>query len=443
VTTWVRELEQVGLTSGEAEGETGSFEVRLPPQPSSVAEARHHVRDLLLSAGRDDLVETATLLVSEVVTNALLHAGTDIDLAGDVGADGLRVTVRDGSLHFPSRRRYAATAGTGRGLLMLESMVDDWGVTQHRDGKTVWFRVAHADGDEVPVELLTRGRDGQRPRQESVPVELLNMPLLLHAAWQEHAEALLREYLLASLDSEDHDPIQMHAEATDAIAVLEEHVPHTQVAMSPDGLMGDPTEPGVSAALLHLPVPLASVPHFETLDRAIEAALDLSREGLVLTAPTQPEVQSFRRWLCRQVLRQAAGAAPEPWAVPATDRAELNPPPGWDPATVAEATYGVVAADQTSRILAVSGPAASLLGYDDPAELVGNRIVSIVPERYRQAHVAGFTMFLLVGRRPLLGKPVVLPALCKDGSEVDVELTVTDLPVGEGHSVLLAEIRPV
>ena len=51
------------------------------------------------------------------------------------------------------------------------------------------------------------------------------MPLLLHAAWQEHAEALLREYLLASLDGEGDDPIQMHAEATDAIAVLEEHVP--------------------------------------------------------------------------------------------------------------------------------------------------------------------------------------------------------------------------
>ena len=52
------------------------------------------------------------------------------------------------------------------------------------------------------------------------------MPLLLHAAWQEHAEALLREYLLASLDAESGvDPIQVHAEATDAIAVLEEHVP--------------------------------------------------------------------------------------------------------------------------------------------------------------------------------------------------------------------------
>ena len=52
----------------------------------------------------------------------------------------------------------------------------------------------------------------------------------------------------------------------------------------------------------------------------------------------------------------------------------------------------------------MSPEAAAILGYDDAAELVGQRIVSIVPERYRQAHVAGFTMYLLVGRKPLLDR---------------------------------------
>ena len=69
-------------TTSRVTGHDGAFEVRLPPQPSSVAEARRHVRDLLERSGREDLMETAVLLVSEVVTNALLHAGTDIDLTG-------------------------------------------------------------------------------------------------------------------------------------------------------------------------------------------------------------------------------------------------------------------------------------------------------------------------------------------------------------------------
>ena len=434
----------MGLTSSTA-GQRRAFEARLPPQPSSVAEARQHVRDLLLEAGREDLVENAVLLVSEVVTNALLHAGTDIELAARLDRQGLRVEVGDGSQHLPTRRRYGPSAGTGRGLMMLESLVDDWGVSVHRQGKTVWFRTSGADDDlDNPVSPRTQHSRRRLRGQTKIAVELHNMPLLLHAAWQEHAEALLREYLLASLDSEDEeDPIQVHAEATDAIAVLEEHVPRAEVAMEPDRLMGDATEPRVSAALLQLPVPTESVAHFETLDRTIEAALDLSREGLVLTPPTQPEVQAFRRWLCGQVVGQAAGEEPEPWEVPHESDREVTFPAGWDTTVVTGAEHGVIAADQSSHIVAVSAEAARILGYDDPSELVGRRIVAIVPERFRQAHVAGFTMYLLVGRKPLLDATVELPALCKDGTEVDVELTVRAQPAGLGRSVLLADIRPL
>jgi PAS domain S-box-containing protein len=101
----------------------------------------------------------------------------------------------------------------------------------------------------------------------------------------------------------------------------------------------------------------------------------------------------------------------------------------------------VVAANSHSQIIAVSPEAARILGYEDAADLVGRRIVSIVPHRLRQAHLAGFTMYLLVGRRPLLGTPVVVPALRRDGTEVDIELLVRDTGLGEGPSVLLADIR--
>jgi PAS domain S-box-containing protein len=423
-------------------GRDGSFSVRLAPQPTSVAAARRHVRALLEDTGREDLVESAVLVVSELATNALLHAGSDIDLAGTVDSSGLRVEVGDGSSHLPSRRRYAATSGTGRGLLMLESIVDDWGVTQHAGGKTVWFHLSAVGNElESPVSPRTIDTAPSSSPGESVPVELQNMPLLLHAAWQEHAEALLREYLLASLDDDGPDSIQMHADAIDAIAVLEEHVPPAPIALENDLVLNEAVEPHVSAERIELPVPRESVAHFETLDRAIEAALDLSREGLVLAAPTQPELQTFRRWMCRQVLRQAAGGTPEPWSVPAGNpRRELVVPPEWDPATVTGAQGGVIAADERSHILAVSPAAAEILGYDDPEDLVGTGLTTIIPERYRQAHLAGFTMYLLVGRKPLLDRPVQVPALRADGVEVDVVLLIRHHAVGDGHSVLLADI---
>jgi PAS domain S-box-containing protein len=423
---------------------TQSLDVTLPPQPASVAEARQRVRDLLVAHGRDDLLDAAVLLVSELVTNALLHAATDIGVSATLDGEGLHVGVSDGSRHLPSRREYGPTSGTGRGLLMLESMVDEWGVTQRRDGKTVWFRLSAAEvHPHAASSPDTAHPQRLRSREKTVPVELRNMPLLLHAAWQEHAEALLREYLLVGLESDDTDPIQIHADATDAIAVLEEHIPRAPVPMEPDRIMGDAIEPRVSASRLEVPVPVDSVSHFATLDRAIEAALDLSQDGLVLTPPTQPEVQAFRRWLVRQVLDQANGGAAEPWSVPEgdEDEDELTVPPEWVPESVSDADHPEIAADHANRILAVSGPAADILGYDDPADLVGERIVTIVPERYRQAHVAGFTMYLLVGRRPLIDSPVVVPALRRDGTEVDVELLVREQAVSPGRSVLIADLR--
>jgi PAS domain S-box-containing protein len=116
---------------------------------------------------------------------------------------------------------------------------------------------------------------------------------------------------------------------------------------------------------------------------------------------------------------------------------------GGNTPTLPHAPTATVAADEANRIIAVSPAALELLGYDGPDDLVGSRIVAIVPERFRQAHIAGFTMYLLVGRKPLLERPVQVPALRRDGTETDVEMTVRVERVGEGRKVFVATLRPV
>ena len=111
------------------------------------------VRELLTAAGRDDLVETAELLVSEIVTNAIVHAGTPIDVAVSFVDGGLRVEVTDGSPHVPSPRDYGPSAGTGRGLMLLEELGEDWGVLPEDPGKTVWFHIATDPGTIVAARL--------------------------------------------------------------------------------------------------------------------------------------------------------------------------------------------------------------------------------------------------------------------------------------------------
>lgn len=427
----------------------GDVSRRLPPVPASVPEARRLVRDLLWTAGREDLEDTAALLVSEIVTNALLHAGTPINIAARLEDRRLRVEVRDGSLHLPVPRRYASTAGTGRGLLMVEQLVDDWGVLRHADGKTVWFTLTNDAERAEQGSASFSGVDGatgdEPDAADVVEVELLSMPLLLHTAWQEHVEALLRELLLASLDEEDledFDSIAMHAEATDALAVLAEHVPSVEIGPDPSELMQDVTEPNISSPRVVVPVPRESVANFDTLERAVVAALELSASGGTLTPPTQPELQQFRTWLCQQVRRQASGLDPEPWTVDDSSPAPARVALSWDPAVVFAAATGRVAADESNRIIAVSPAAAELLGYDDPWDLVGLRLLAMIPERYHQAHVAGFTLMQLTGRSPLLGATVQVPARRADGSEVLVSLLVRVERGEDGRPVFVAELEP-
>ena len=77
----------------------------LPAAASSAARARALVRQVLEHGGAVDLSDAAQLAVSEVITNALVHAGTPIDLRVTCCGTRLRVEVTDGSPHFPCSAR--------------------------------------------------------------------------------------------------------------------------------------------------------------------------------------------------------------------------------------------------------------------------------------------------------------------------------------------------
>jgi anti-sigma regulatory factor (Ser/Thr protein kinase) len=116
----------------------------------SVPAARRFVTDALadVDAGvSDDVV----MLVSELATNAVIHARTPYTI--DVSRDGdtVRVAVHDRSPVIPRRRAYGLDATTGRGLRLLASFSSDWGMEAEDGGKVVWFEVRR-DGDRTPLE---------------------------------------------------------------------------------------------------------------------------------------------------------------------------------------------------------------------------------------------------------------------------------------------------
>ncbi|MFI9584690.1 ATP-binding protein [Streptomyces sp. NPDC052236] len=115
---------------------------------TAVPEVRHALRDLLRQWGKRDTAEVAELLASELVTNALVHTDEGAVVTATVDADTLRVEVRDFVAGLPVEEAvtasHVATADHrthGRGLLLVQSLADAWGVCTHGMGKVVWFEL--------------------------------------------------------------------------------------------------------------------------------------------------------------------------------------------------------------------------------------------------------------------------------------------------------------
>ncbi|HEX5266568.1 MAG TPA: ATP-binding protein [Acidimicrobiales bacterium] len=114
----------------------------LPADLASVREARRFVAECVAPTHRAEVVETAQLLVSELVTNAVAHAGTRVEVECTPTERGLRVSVRDGSSHVPRPGRPGAWDEQGRGLVLVETLASRWGAERDPgNGKAVWFEL--------------------------------------------------------------------------------------------------------------------------------------------------------------------------------------------------------------------------------------------------------------------------------------------------------------
>jgi anti-sigma regulatory factor (Ser/Thr protein kinase) len=113
----------------------------LEPHPASPAIARDHARDFVGTWVRADVVDDLSLLVTEVVANAIRHAGSDIRLEMSMSPAVVRVEVFDGSSELPVLRHPVPTSDSGRGLRLVDALATRWGSRRQLDGKVVWFEL--------------------------------------------------------------------------------------------------------------------------------------------------------------------------------------------------------------------------------------------------------------------------------------------------------------
>ncbi len=120
-----------------------SATINLPPSRTSPRSARR-LLELAAQEWAMPELDSAELLLTEIVTNAAVHAGTDMTVSLSVSSGRLRVEVSDCSREMPRPRRPTTGSEGGRGLLLLQRLSHSWGWATSEDSprcKTVWFEL--------------------------------------------------------------------------------------------------------------------------------------------------------------------------------------------------------------------------------------------------------------------------------------------------------------
>ncbi|MFD8423361.1 ATP-binding protein [Streptomyces sp. NPDC059466] len=139
---WSRSLEPLRpLDAPRARATAWDASWPLPRELTSVRRARRLATAQLGEWGLEDLADTAELLVSELVTNALRHTRGPLRLNLYARGSHLRCEVEDTEPTGPVRRFVDADAESGRGTELLDLLTETWGSTRTATGKTMWFEI--------------------------------------------------------------------------------------------------------------------------------------------------------------------------------------------------------------------------------------------------------------------------------------------------------------
>lgn len=139
----------------------------------SVGDARHFVQRVLIEWGAEACDTEASLLITELATNSVIHAKSPFDVTVTLDERGLRISVSDRSRRLPLPKSYSMRATTGRGLRLVAAYADAWGAEPHGKGKTVWctlrFDSQSSDGPAEMSEAAGLGGTARRRKRTMPP----------------------------------------------------------------------------------------------------------------------------------------------------------------------------------------------------------------------------------------------------------------------------------
>jgi len=299
-----------------------SASIKIDPDPQSVKVARDWVVAELASMGRSELADAAELGVSELVTNAILHATPPISVRVGGTQAHPRIEVHDNSLAAPTMRdmtddeRLLATVGRGLGIVAMFSAT--WGAEITHQGKVIWFEPTAEPvpdaldrvrpGDVFDLSLVVQRRlEEDESAADLYDVRLLGMPVQLfarHRAWYEEVRRELR--LLALNHGEDYPVARELSEVT--LQVEQER----SLATGIDELDAA-VRRGDERVDLTYRVPTSAAVTMIRLRDLLGQVDEFCREQRLLTLTPSRQMLALRQWYLGEFRRQADGEAPLPW----------------------------------------------------------------------------------------------------------------------------------
>lgn len=287
--------------------------------PDTVRGARADVIRRATELGYEDIADTAALVLSELVSNAVLHGSgcTGIDILA--AEDGVRVEVRDGSRVPPILGRPSIDSLTGRGLRLVASLAARWGAQNEPDGKLVWAEITGestsvpADLDEEALLAMWDDDDVDGHVEPTFHVELGDVPTDLLLAAKSHVDDVVREFTLASAGARAGLTAEVPAHLASVLEAVVDRFADARLAIKRQALAA--TRRGDTITRLTLDLPLRAAGAAEEYVRALDEVDAYCRARRLLTLETPPQHRVFRHWYIEELvsqLRAAAVGAPPP-----------------------------------------------------------------------------------------------------------------------------------
>ena len=327
----------------DAAGSDGT--VDLPAETESVPRARRFVREVLAGAEHHpDVLDAAELCVSELVTNAVLHARTEVQVRVEDLGEAIRLEVRDRSTVMPRRLVHSVRSATGRGMEMVSILARSWGVDLVDDRtKSVWCELsttpvtvedvdvddilaAWEDDDDVLVGvdlaagsgpvLTTAGEASEAVADaDRVPdaagVLLLGYPVRLGIRARDHSSAILRECALLShsavISSAPARLIELAQQITSAYS--------GEMAVV-DQQRNEALARGDATVDLRYPPIRGTRQIIQAWQSIMDELDDFAAGTALLTQATPPDLVALRNWTIAEFLGQLDGREPTPWQGP-------------------------------------------------------------------------------------------------------------------------------